>query len=244
MLASVVIEYSVKSLNKVFDYKIPDEDLKDYKNITANLSKENLISLVHISQSFVNKKANNKKQVEEYLKNNFPDLATQYDISVLKEKCGYVSFIGPRRCKKVDKVDTVFDHLETIAKYLINNIASDTGCLRTLFGDWNDAIDGLGTSEDGSSEYGTGVSVMATFHLYKNLQEMIDICKIYKKDYSLYHQTKETLYENIMNTALFLLTKKEELFMAGVIKNLIMLALLKMSMAIQDIHPLVILSMS
>ena len=27
---------------------------------------------------------------------------------------------------------------------------------------------------------------------------MIDICKIYKKDYSLYHQTKETLYENIM----------------------------------------------
>ena len=25
MLASVVIEYSVKSLNKVFDYKIPDE---------------------------------------------------------------------------------------------------------------------------------------------------------------------------------------------------------------------------
>ena len=120
------------------------------------------------------------------------------DISVLKEKCGYVSFIGPRHCKKVDKVDTVFEHLETIAKYLINNIASDTGCLRTLFGDWNDAIDGLGTSEDGSSEYGTGVSVMATFHLYKNLQEMIDICKIYKKDYSLYHQTKETLYENIM----------------------------------------------
>ena len=28
MLASVIIEYSVKSLNKVFDYKIP-EDLKD-----------------------------------------------------------------------------------------------------------------------------------------------------------------------------------------------------------------------
>ena len=57
--------FSSKNLLKS-DYKIPDEDLKDYKNITANLSKENLISLVHISQSFVNKKANNKKQVEEY----------------------------------------------------------------------------------------------------------------------------------------------------------------------------------
>ena len=57
--------FSSKNLLKS-DYKIPDKDLEAYKNITANIPKENLISLVHISQSFINKKANNKKQVEEY----------------------------------------------------------------------------------------------------------------------------------------------------------------------------------
>lgn len=45
------------------DYKIPDEDLKRYKSITANLSQNKLITLVHISQRFMNKKAKNQKQL-------------------------------------------------------------------------------------------------------------------------------------------------------------------------------------
>ena len=57
--------FSSKNLVKS-DYKIPDEDLKDYKDITANLPKDNLISLVHISQGFMNEIVKNKKQLEEY----------------------------------------------------------------------------------------------------------------------------------------------------------------------------------
>jgi cellobiose phosphorylase len=44
-----------------------------------------------------------------------------------------------------------------------------------MYGDWNDALDGLGVSEDKSRDYGDGVSVMATLQLYKNLLEMCDI---------------------------------------------------------------------
>ena len=57
--------FSSKNLLKS-DYKIPDKDLEAYKNITANIPKENLISLVHISQGFMNEIVKNKKQLEEY----------------------------------------------------------------------------------------------------------------------------------------------------------------------------------
>ena len=57
--------FSSKNLIKS-DYKIPDKDLEAYKNITANIPKENLISLVHISQGFMNEIVKNKKQLEEY----------------------------------------------------------------------------------------------------------------------------------------------------------------------------------
>ena len=59
--------FSSKNLLKS-DYKIPDEDLIAYKDITNDLPKENLITLVHMSQGFLNKIANNKKQLEEYNK--------------------------------------------------------------------------------------------------------------------------------------------------------------------------------
>ena len=96
------------------------------------------------------------------------------DYSILDEECGYYKFVG----RKVDfsqEKDTVLEHLLRITDYLLANLAKDTHCLRVLYGDWNDALDGLGESIDEGREFGDGVSVMATLQLYRNLNEMIAI---------------------------------------------------------------------
>ena len=70
---------------------------------------------------------------------------------------------------------TVLEHLLDAYQYIAQQRAPETGLVRTLYGDWNDAIDGLGVSLDSSSEFGTGVSVMASLQLYQNCSELIDI---------------------------------------------------------------------
>ena len=52
-----------------------------------------------------------------------------------------------------------------------------TNCLRILYGDWNDALDGLGKTNEPDKIYGTGVSVMASLHFYQNLYEISDITR-------------------------------------------------------------------
>lgn len=100
------------------------------------------------------------------------------DFSILDEECGYVDapdtewsdghFTGERT--------TALEHLIRIMEYLISNIDREyTGCLRVLFGDWNDAVDGLGATEDEGREFGTGVTVMATLQFWQNLREMSEI---------------------------------------------------------------------
>lgn len=96
------------------------------------------------------------------------------DYSILDEICGYYRLDGYKVDYSADK-DTVLEHMLRIIDYLLSKLAPDTGCLRALFGDWNDALDGLGRSDDKSQEYGNGVSVMATLQLYRNLNEMIAI---------------------------------------------------------------------
>ncbi len=99
------------------------------------------------------------------------------DYSILEEKCSYYEIIDEKKAqyKKSDVVDTVLDHLIKITDYLTSNIDDRTNCLKILYGDWNDAVNGLGVSMDGSSEFGTGCSVMATLQLYKLLKEMAEI---------------------------------------------------------------------
>ena len=71
----------------------------------------------------------------------------------------------------------MLDHLVRIIGYLTGNLDRETGCLKILYGDWNDALDGLGTTED-DAEFGTGVSVMASLQLCKNLREMSEILNV------------------------------------------------------------------
>ena len=119
------------------------------------------------------------------------------DYKILDEKCGYVTVVNNRRVKRSEHKSSVFEHLKNITDYLVSNIDPDTKCLRTLFGDWNDAVDGLGRSENPNVEYGNGVSVMASFHLYKNLYEFIQIAKVKGLDTSKYEKARKELAEGI-----------------------------------------------
>ncbi len=119
------------------------------------------------------------------------------DFKFLDEKCGYVTHVNNRRVKRSNKTSTVFEHLKNITDYLCSNIDPDTKCLKTLFGDWNDAVDGLGRSSDPEKEFGNGVSIMASFHLYRNLYEFIKIAKVKSLDTSKYEKAREELFEGI-----------------------------------------------
>jgi cellobiose phosphorylase len=91
----------------------------------------------------------------------------------------------------------VLCHLIRIAEYLISNLDEQTGCLHILYGDWNDAVDGLGRTTDKDKQFGTGVSVMATLQLYKNLNELCEILRYTGKDGERIER-----YESIANNIL------------------------------------------
>lgn len=98
------------------------------------------------------------------------------DYSVLNEECGYYEYAEDNSIGFSNVKDSVFIHLKNIMGYLIGCIDEETNCLRAMYGDWNDALDGLGVSLDKSRRFGSGVSVMATLHLVKNLKEFAEIC--------------------------------------------------------------------
>ncbi len=127
------------------------------------------------------------------------------DYSILREMCGYLDFTDGT-VKLTDRRDTVLDHLLAITKYLIDHIDYEqTHCLRIMYGDWNDALDGLGTTEDKGKEYGTGVSVMATLQLYANLKEMSEILEKvggYDRYIEEYGKTRELLKEGLEKYAI------------------------------------------
>ena len=120
------------------------------------------------------------------------------DYSVLDEECGYSHFEGFRQASKSSLRDSLFSHLERMINYLISNIDEDTHCLKTLFGDWNDAVDGLGAIDIAKEGYGNGVSIMASFHLYQNLNEFISMASKRGLDVSKYIEVKDKLFQGIL----------------------------------------------
>ncbi len=126
------------------------------------------------------------------------------DGSILDEMCGYYKIVGKNRVEATDERDSVYDHLCRITDYLISNIDEATGCLRALYGDWNDALDGLGVSTDGSAEFGSGVSVMASLQLLQNLGEMREIFDKYGDRHGKaveYERARKTLEEGLKRHA-------------------------------------------
>jgi cellobiose phosphorylase len=111
-------------------------------------------------------------------------LAFTGDTSILEEQVGFYNIVSANRVHRSALVSSVYDHLLRALHYLLNYRDPQSGCLETLYGDWNDAVDGLGRSSKPDQLFGNGVSAMASFHLYKNLQEMQEIA-------SLVHDEKE-----------------------------------------------------
>lgn len=104
-------------------------------------------------------------------------LAFTGDYSILDEKCGYyvVNDLNNRIIRKSERVDTVLEHVLNVMDYLVSNIDEETGCLRILFGDWNDSVDMLGKTSIEGQKYGNGVSVMASLQLYRNCKELCEL---------------------------------------------------------------------
>jgi len=126
------------------------------------------------------------------------------DYSILNETCGYYHFEG-HEVKLCNKRDSVLQHLLAITDYLVSNLDADTGCLKALYGDWNDALDGLGKTKKEGLEFGNGVSVMASLQLYRNLAEMSDIlCKIggYSHKVDEYAKIRNDLELNLIKYAI------------------------------------------
>lgn len=128
------------------------------------------------------------------------------DYSILDEICSYYDCAGTYGplsfCK--DK-DSVLDHLVRITDFLISNIDQDTRCLHALYGDWNDALDGLGRTKRAGSEFGTGVTVMATLQFYQNLAEMTDIINRtgkHKEKLETYARIRDGIREGLLRYAI------------------------------------------
>lgn len=106
------------------------------------------------------------------------------DFAFLQEVCGYYEIVDEKKrlVRKSDERDTVLEHMLRIMGWLLDKTDPVTGCIRVLFGDWNDALDGLGTSRDPSKEYGSGVSVMAAAQVWQNLNEMMELLSLLDAD--------------------------------------------------------------
>lgn len=128
------------------------------------------------------------------------------DYDFLQEKCSYFKIISPSSSEKVDYEETVLEHMFKIMSYLESKIDNKyTHLLRAIYGDWNDALDGLGLSLDKDKDYGSGVSVMATLQYYQNLREMIDILNHLDKDNPLiqkYQNIRESIEANFFKYAI------------------------------------------
>lgn len=101
------------------------------------------------------------------------------DWSILSEECSYYvpSKDNTYIERKSDVRDSVLCHMVKIMDFLASNLDEETGCLHALYGDWNDAIDGLGKTKDKDSKFGTGVTVMASLQFYRNCLEIAEILR-------------------------------------------------------------------
>lgn len=135
-------------------------------------------------------------------------LAATGDFSLLDERAGYFEIVEERsnKIRFSEQEDTVLDHLIRVADYLDANVDREDGthCLRALKGDWNDAMDALGATEDEGKRFGTGVSVMASLHFYQNLKELADILDAvgrYPEKAARYRAVREELAEGLSRFA-------------------------------------------
>lgn len=132
-------------------------------------------------------------------------LAFTDDYSILDETCTYYDLLDQWGSLRLsDRRDTVLDHLVAITDFLSSSVDEKTGCLRALYGDWNDALDGMGRTDDEGKDYGDGVTVMATLQLYRNYAEMCEILAKtgkYPEKIEKYTEMRRRMGEGLMKYA-------------------------------------------
>ncbi len=162
-------------------------------------------SLIADTREFIDQGLWIIKTVVEYIK-------ASGDRSFLDQKVGYHQIIDDNpylgTISPIKKKDTVLDHLIKILFYLIKNINPKTNLLMALYGDWNDALDGLGFTKKKGKKFGTGTTVMGSLQLYQNCNDMLEVLNWlnleskYKKEISLYKKTKKKILNGLIKNSL------------------------------------------
>lgn len=144
------------------------------------------------------------------------------DYSILDEKCSYyvASDDGSWVKAKSSICDSVLCHMIKIMEYLASNIDYEYGteCLRVLYGDWNDALDALGKTDDPDRKFGSGVTVMATLQFYQNCNEMKQILKKiggYDDKIAQYDKYRAGIEKGLMKNAVDVNEKGEKRIIHG-----------------------------
>lgn len=128
------------------------------------------------------------------------------DFSILDEVCGYYRVektFGPVMFS--EQKDSILCHLIRITEFLLSNLDEKTHCIHALYGDWNDALDGMGRTDDPDKEYGDGVSIMATLQMYLALGQMCDVIAHTSKDTALiakYNDYRALIAKGVAENAL------------------------------------------
>jgi cellobiose phosphorylase len=134
------------------------------------------------------------------------------DQSILFEEVGYHEitednpYIGA--VQPIETRETVLLHLFRILEYLLKNINPETHLLMALYGDWNDALDGLGFTDKKGEQFGTGTTVMGSLQLYQNCKDMmellrfLDLQETHKNEIALYQDAKDKLYSGLVGNAI------------------------------------------
>jgi len=106
-------------------------------------------------------------------------LAVTGDAGFLDETVGYHDMTDANETAIAPGAerDSVLEHLLRIMGYLARQRDPATGLVLALYGDWNDALDGLGITAEPGRRFGTGVSVMASLQVYRNCAEIIEILR-------------------------------------------------------------------
>lgn len=160
----------------------------------------------------VNKESIPEFEMREYIDQGIWIIDSVYDYicftgdySILSEECYYYEMISEEKNEFERREKTsVLEHLVRITDYLVSNIDSETKCLRVLYGDWNDALTGMGITKDPGKRFGTGVSVMASLQFYHNLFEVTEILKHsdeYQNKIPEYLEVREQLANGLLKYA-------------------------------------------
>ncbi len=136
-------------------------------------------------------------------------LAFTNDFSILDEICGYFKaengYQWGGRTPRSELRDSVLDHLIRITDFLVSNVDDKTHCVHALYGDWNDALNGLGKTKHSDRDFGDGVSIMATLQLYLSLEQMSEILTKTGKHTDIaqkYRSVRASISEGVIKNAL------------------------------------------